>query len=629
MRMTRTLRHRGPDDEGFYVEGGVGLGHRRLAILDLTPTGHQPMKGSVAGGWLAYNGEIYDHVTHRERLVRSGFTFQGTSDTETLLALLETEGVDSVARVAGIFAFAYFDTKQRRLLLVRDPLGVKQLYYHDDGSRIAFASEIKALLCDPRVPRSADPEAVNEYIHFYTPLFDRTFFRDVHQLRAGEVVAVSESGVSRRLYGSPFSFAHEPGSDEERILRLRHELGTVVKDQLLSDVPVGVFLSGGVDSSAIAAFAKRAEPRTRCFGVHFTDQGVIDERPYQESVARSLGVPLELVTLDGRDFPADLARAMYFQDEPVIGPALLPMYHVSRLAARHVKVCLGGQASDEIFGGYARYALVDPLRALGTELFRRLRRPGSAGAPASGVVARREGNLLKQLDSTNFRRLLRGLKYAFDWRERYFANFAKVPERAWRGIFRGSGFVSRARARQTYEDALNRSPASLPADKVLHWDVQSWLTGLFHQDDRMSMASSLESRVPFADPRLVRFAFGCGFDLKLRDGATKWILRQAIADLVPPEVLTRRKVGFDTPAADWMRGRHADFVRDLLCSARARTRGFWDPRAVEALLDRSSVPFWFDIVWKLASIEMWARLFLDGDALRTADGEPTRMTDLH
>jgi asparagine synthase (glutamine-hydrolysing) len=302
-------------------------------------------------------------------------------------------------------------------------------------------------------------------------------------------------------------------------------------------------------------------------------------------------------------------RLTYYQDQPVIGAAMIPMYYVSRLAAGKVKVCLGGQGADEIFGGYARYALVKPGRMLRTLFSGRQSIPIAAARSNDSTIGL---NLLKQLaDRRNLRRASRALALE-SWQTRYFENFAKVPERCWRRVFGDSRFVSRAAAREVYDEGLLKSPAVDAGDKILHWDMQTYLPGLFHQDDRMSMANSLESRVPLADPRIVRFALHTSFSLKLRAGASKWILRQAVSDLIPPEVLNRRKVGFDTPAERWMRGEHNDFLRDLLLSTRARQR-FWNAPEIERAIDDVGSVYWFDVMWKLASIEAWAVSFLDSN----------------
>jgi asparagine synthase (glutamine-hydrolysing) len=605
-RMTRSMAHRGPNDEGLFVDGPLGLGNRRLAIVELSPAGHQPMQTADGSATLTYNGEFYNHRSFRPALESHGTRFAGHSDTETLLYALSVYGPGVLTNVAGIFGLAYWDARHRRLILARDPLGVKQLYYHDDGSRIAFASEIKSLLHCPGVPRDVDPEAVNEYLHFHTPLFDRTFFRHIKQVRAGEYVEINRSGLRRKIYWETDGFQPREENPEKSVQFLRELLDDVVGEQLMSDVPVGAFFSGGIDSSAVAAFAKRNGYKPTLFGVHFSAPGVIDERPYQESAARALGLDLQLTTVDGNAFPDEFMKLGYFQDQPVIGPALIPMYHVSRLAAGQVKVCLGGQAADEIFGGYARYALIHPARAISSWFSGQTTRVKD-GARSSPVGH----NLLKQIvDLQNIRRGLR-TTWAGGWRERYFENFAKVPESLWRRVMPSPEFVSRKRVRTLFEDGLNRSPAHDPGDKILHWDMQTYLTGLFQQDDRMSMANSLESRVPLADPRVVRYALHTRFDLKLRGGATKWVLRQAVSDVIPAEVLGRRKVGFDTPAESWMRNRHPDFVRDLLLSQAARGRGFYNVDAVEQLLAAPRTPYWFDVVWKLASIEAWASTFLD------------------
>ncbi len=363
-------------------EGNLGFGHRRLSIVDLSPTGAQPMPNDDGSCWICYNGEFYNHRDIRPRLEARGARFRGPSDTETLLRLMELEGPDSLAGISGIFGFAYWDGRNQALTLARDHMGVKQVYFHDDGRRIAFASEIKALLQDPSVPRDPDPEAINQYLHFHTALFERTFFRHVRVLRAGQVLRVTRHGSVPRTYWSVLTFNKSTAAEETQIEGLQSELNQVVRRQLMSDVPVGSFFSGGIDSCAIAAQASKAGSKPLCFGVHFTGQGVTDERPYQESAAKALGLDLQLITMDGATFPDEFRRLMYHQDEPVIGSAMFPMAKVSSLAATQVKVCLGGQAADEIFGGYARYALGRPMQVIGNMFF-------EPSAPRAQPAARR------------------------------------------------------------------------------------------------------------------------------------------------------------------------------------------------------------------------------------------------
>ncbi|AKT37581.1 asparagine synthase (glutamine-hydrolyzing) [Chondromyces crocatus] len=619
-RMTRRIAHRGPDGEAIHIDGPLGLGHRRLAIVDLSPTGAQPMASEDGTLWITYNGEFYDHTRFRTALAARR-PFRGSSDTETLLRLFAEQGAACFGQIAAIFGLAIWDARRRVLTLARDPLGVKQVYYHDDGTRIVFASEIKALLACPGVPRALDEEGLNQYLHFHTPLFERTMFRGIRQLRPGEVLEVTARGISRRTTFQLEHFEHEDLPPEQVVASLREKLSEVVADQLMADVPIGAFFSGGIDSSAVAAFAIRAGVRPPCFGVHFAGQGVIDERPYQEAAARALGLELHLLTLTGESFPEDLSRCLYHQDQPVIGPAMLPMFHINQLAARHVKVCLGGQGGDEVFGGYARYALADPMRVVrrwaggmfGSGGAKEGRASRSSGeSPALQGRSSVGSNLLRQLaDGRILRRLARVAVHAGDWRALYFEAFAKIPERTWIGLLGGRELVSREACRALFFEEVERSPAREPLDKVLHWDVRTYLPGLFHQDDRMSMAHGLESRVPLADPRLVRHAARIHPDLRIREGATKWVLRRAVADVLPPNILGRRKVGFDTPVEAWMRGKHAGFVRELLLGSRARQRGLWNQRGLAALLDAPEQENWIDVVWKAVALEAWAQLFLD------------------
>ena len=394
---------------------------------------------------------------------------------------MEQEGPDSLRDVAGIFAFAFWDGRNETLTLARDHLGVKQVYFHDNGRRIVFASEIKALLEDAEVPREADPEAVNQYLHFHTALFDRTFFKDVRVLRAGEYLRIGRYGAQVRTYWRLHDFEKAARPVREQVEDLQHRLTEVVGQQLMSDVPVGSFFSGGIDSSAIAAHAGKFGKKPLCFGVHFSGQGVTDERPYQESAAKSLGLELQLITMDGSTFPEELRRLMYHQDEPVIGAAMFPMSKVSELAAGQVKVCLGGQAADEIFGGYARYALGRPTQVLRSWFAGRGQAQGDqAHAPQAGRHV--GGNLARQFaEGGTLYRLARNARYMAHWETSYFEHFAKVPEAVWKHVLADGRFCSRENSRQIFHEAVGRSAATDPVDKIMHWDLQTYLTGLFHR----------------------------------------------------------------------------------------------------------------------------------------------------
>lgn len=631
VRMTRRIAHRGPDAEDFWfgtgAESGVAFGHRRLSIVDLSPTGAQPMASDDGRCRITYNGEFYNHADFRNSL---GGPWRGTSDTETMLRLMERKGPEALKNTSGIFAFGFWDSRDHALTLVRDHMGVKQVYYHDDGRRILFASEIKALLEDPSVPREPDAEAINQYLHFHTALYERTFLRHVKVVPAGHFLRITRHGALLRRYWHLDDGHCAPGRDTERVEELRRELSEAVERQLMADVPVGSFFSGGIDSCTIAAKATEVGKKPLCFGVHFSGQRVTDERPYQEAAAKALGLDLRLITMDGSTFPEDMRRLMYHQEQPVIGSALFPMAKVSQLAAESVKVCLGGQAADELFGGYARYALGRPDQVLRSWFAGRRGRGPDAGTPAARSVSTVGGNLARQFASrANLVRLARNLRHLTHWESSYFEHFAKVPEESWRRLLDPPEFCSRENARRLFYEKVGQYRSADPVDKIMRWDVDTYLTGLFQQDDRMSMAASLESRVPFADPAVASFAFSVHADLKLRGGASKWILRQAVAPLLPPLVLNRRKVGFDTPAQHWMAEVHPGFVRETLLSARARQRGFWNASEIERLLGAPGSPLWVDIMWKTLAIETWASLFLDGDADYSYERRPVERPVAH
>ena len=488
VRMTRKLAHRGPDAEGFWfgdaASPNIGPGHRRLSIVDLSETGAQPMATDDRTGQLSYNGEFYNHLEFRERLAASGTRFRGTSDSETLLRLMEREGPDALHDTSGIFAFAWWDGRTQALTLARDHMGVKQVYFHDDGRRIVFASEIKALLEDPTVPREPDAEGISQYLHFHTALFDRTFFRDIKAVRAAHYMRVTRYGANMRCYWKldepPAAARRDPGRVEE----LREELTAVVGRQLMSDVPVGSFFSGGIDSSAIAAHATQAGKRPMCFGVHFTGQGVTDERPYQEAAAKALGLDLQLITMDGSTFPEDFRRLMYHQDEPVIGSAMFPMSKVSELAARNVKVCLGGQAADELFGGYARYALGRPAQVL-RSWFTGRQVEGGASAGPSRRAGRRQSSRQFAEGGTLYR-LARNARHLAHWETSYFEHFAKVPQDTWRRVLAEREFCSREQSRQLFHDTVAGYWAFRRTPVGRHHLAGMWtriFTGLYIQDD--------------------------------------------------------------------------------------------------------------------------------------------------
>ena len=601
-RMTDLLSHRGPDGRDTYVAGPIGLGHRRLAIVDLSEAGRQPMATADGNVVITYNGETYNHADFRDELQADGIRFRGHCDAETILYLYAKYGVEAFAKLVGIFAFALWDARERALYLVRDPMGVKQVYAWTDGKSLVFASEAKGVLLHPQVRREADLEAVGEYLHFHSTTSERTFFRDVRLLPPGHYLRVSANGIVQRRYVPPEDYAPLGLSAAAATDQLQQTISSVVRSQLMSDVPVGCFVSGGIDSSVVAKYARQFTPEGHLsgFGCYYRGPNVVDEEPYAREVSKALDVALRVTRPQPSDFLSLFPRALWHQDEPKIGPAMISMWKVAELASREVKVCLGGQAADEIFGGYARYATATPARILAAELRNRVSRRGGVAPTVQKQLAK--GN--------NAGRALRLLNPMHGWRRRYFDTVAQIRKTTLRALFNDDTVTDRDRYMARFREVIAECPSGDPMDQVMFWDRRVYLPGLFVQDDRMSMAHGLETRVPLADPRLVRLALRIPNGWKLNGLTSKWILKQALRGVLPEWVINRQKAGFDTPAGSWFAGEGNEFVRELLHGRTTRERGLFNTVATAGLID-TLTPANETIIWKLINIEQWFRLFID------------------
>lgn len=611
--MTALLSYRGPDGEGSVEDSHVVFGHRRLAIVELSNHGRQPMQTEDGRVTVTYNGEIYNHADLRARFL-NGTSWRGHSDTETILRLFAARGADSFASLAGIFAFAIWDSAEKALYLVRDPLGVKQVYYWSDKGRVVFASEIKAVLLHPDVVREADHGAIAEYLHFHSNVGDRTFFRGVRVVPPGCYLRVDANSERVVRYAPALDLQPLDSDSQSTAEELQKRISDVVRSQLMSDVPVGCFLSGGIDSSVVAKYARDyAEQReVPAFGCYFNAPGALNEEPYALEVSKSLGLNLRSVHPTAEDFTSLFARALWHQDEPKIGPAMISMWKVSELAAAEVKVCLGGQAADEIFAGYARYATAAPLRTIGLEIGKRLRR--SRGAVGSNVQKQ-----LRKGDTAS--RLLRIANPLQTWEQRYFNTIAQLDEATLKAVIPNAPEITnRAAQFEKFKSVVRQAPSADAMDRAMFWDRSVYLPGLFQQDDRMSMAHSLETRVPLADPRLVAFAVRIPNRWKMNGLTNKWILKVALKGVIPDWVIDRQKAGFDTPTRLWFQNEARELVFDLLAGSRTRERGLFDTSRTATLLERPMTATDEVLIWKLINIEQWFRIFIDrsAEALRTA-----------
>ncbi len=602
--MRDALAHRGPHGAGLWIDGPVALGHRRLAIVDVAG-GQQPMCNEDGTIWVVFNGEIYNHADLRGDLIAHGHAYRTRSDTETILHLYEACGDQLVERLHGMFAFAIWDMTRRRLLLARDRLGIKPLYYTLDEGELLFASELKAFVAGGWRPRFNDavlPEFLaNRYV-----AGDETFFQGARKLPPGHTLSWSagEGVVIRQYWRVPSPAAADSGiSLDAEAAHLQESLRDAVRRHLMSDVPLGIFLSGGIDSSALAALAAPlVTGPLQTFSVGF-DEASADELPYARRVARAIGADHHEVRVAPEEFFEALPELIWHQDEPLAFTSNVPLYFVSRLAQQHVKVVLTGEGADELFLGYNRYRVT-----LWNQRFARV-----FGAAVPAGVRRNVRRGIRQLPARARRYLSRSfLALHTTSRELFFDNFAVFPDRERHALVARGGD-----GRDPYRFGLRcyTQAGGGPLDRMSATDLQTYLCELLMKQDRMSMAASIESRVPFLDDALVAEVAGMPSRLKLRAWETKAVLRRAVTSLLPTDILTRRKMGFPVPFAQWLRQGFTPIVDEFVLGDRAIGRGWFHRQRVRQLVDehRHGVADHGERLWLLINLEIWQRIFCDGE----------------
>lgn len=580
-RMTRSLFHRGPDGEGTFSDGGVGLGNRRLRIMDPAPRGDQPMSNEDGSVWLTYNGEIYDAEVLREWLESRGHRFETTTDTEVLVHLYEEEGESMLDRLNGMFAFALWDANRKRMLLARDHSGIKPLFYHDDGSVFRFGSEVKAILADHRVPRELDLEALHHFLSYnYVPV-PATLLRGIRQVPPGEALLVNADGARRIPYWD-LSFRSPPVGATDRTILAAFEaaLERAVSRTLVSDVDVGILLSGGLDSSAVTYYASRlSDRRLRTFCVGFEEESY-SELDAAREVADACGTEHRERIVRPNDLPKLLPHMIRHAEEPLADASMVGVYHVAELASEHVKVVLSGDGSDEHLAGYETYTATRVAAA-----YQRLPR----------AITRPVRRIVESLPVSD-------RKVSFTYKAKRFVRGAgKAPDEAhyyWRLIFDEDEkrrmytprMVERTRDLDTFRDTcapyFARADARHWLDRLLYVDSRSYLPAdMLPKVDRMTMAHSLEARVPFLDRDLVAQASAMPARLKLkRLTVRKHALRRALAGKLPSRILRRRKRGFNTPVGPWLKGPLREMLTDELSESRLRAMGVFRPQAIERLV---------------------------------------------
>jgi len=610
-RLAAVIRHRGPDDSGIYTHGNVALAHRRLAIIDLK-TGHQPMR--IGGVAVVFNGEIYNYIELRNELERRGASFSTASDTEVLLRMYLEYGMEFVARLNGMFAFLLHDERRGLLIAARDHFGIKPLYVHRSERCLVFASEIKAILSHPEVRAEVDPDGLNDYLTFQYTLGTATMFKGVRKVLPAhlEVFDLSNGSSTSRRYWQPRYDIDHSRDEASFVEELKFLLRDSVRVQMRSDVPVGAYLSGGLDSSAVTLLAAAETPHAlTTFTGAFREGPEFDETEHARAVAQRCGATMEIAYPTLREFIDLMPQLAYHMDEPAAGPGLFPQFIVSRLAAGRVKVCLGGQGGDEIFGGYARYVIAYLDQALKSAI------DGVDRESGLGITLADLGPNLKYVNQyvpLLKRFLAQGL---FDEPAlRYFS----LMDRSEGSLDAFSPDFRRAYDRRAvfarFQSVFDAADTPSYYNRMLNYDLMTSLPALLQVEDRVSMAVSLESRVPLLDARIVELVARVPPAIKFKGGEMKYLFKRAIRDLLPPTVLNRKdKMGFPVPLQQWARGAARDFFQDILLSQRARQRGLFDTAAVSRLITQDAA--YSRVLWGMLQLELWHREFIDAAGVQT------------
>jgi asparagine synthase (glutamine-hydrolysing) len=617
-RMTGAIRHRGPDDSGFFHDEFVALGHRRLSIVDLA-LGHQPLGNESGDVWIVFNGEIFNHAELRPALEKAGHRYTTRSDTETIVHAYEEYGAEAVERLRGMFALAIWDRKRQTLFCARDRLGKKPLYYYWDGRLFAFASEIKALFEHPAISPRFEEALLPEYLTFGYTSGDRTLFSGIRKLMPGHHLTLRLGAAHpvpeiRKYWEIPrLEESAEDGgrSDESWIAECRSRIEEGVRSRLMSDVPLGMFLSGGVDSSMIAATMKRmVSGPVMTFAVGYRE-AAYSELGYARQVADAIGTKHHEVTVGMDEFFDALPRLIWHEDEPITWPSSVSLYFVSKLASEQVKVVLTGEGSDELFAGYERYYYYlwndRWLRAyrLLPGFVRRAIRGGIDGSPLL------PGGLRRKLGHTF---LGRGEDIESIYLDNFYSAFSGAELRR---LMKRGGDSPYA----NYLGFWNERAGASDLSRLLYADQKTYMAELLMKQDQMSMAASIESRVPFLDHPLVEFAARVPDRLKLRNGIGKYIVKKAAEGLVPQKILYRKKMGFPTPIRQWLRADAANGMLNGLLDRDGFLAEYLDLAPIAKLLERhrGGTLDATDRLWRLLNLQLWGDLYFTGRRERVWD----------
>jgi len=604
-KMASTIHHRGPDEDGVIIDGPVGFFHKRLSIIDLS-TGQQPM--TFENCTIVFNGEIYNYIELKKELKKKGHVFHTSSDTEVILHLYKEYGSDSVNLLNGMFAFIIYDKSLNKLFIARDHFGIKPLYWFHNKKLIAFGSEIKALLVHPDIKAEADSDHLYEYLTFQFIMGEGTMFRNIFKILPGHFMSIDLKtwGIKQEKYWEPNFRIDQFHTEEYFITELKTVLEETISQQLRSDVPLGTYLSGGIDSSLVTIMAsKLLNKPIKSFSGAFKEGPEFDELKYARIAANSANAELFEIFPTEQEFIDLIPKLIYFLDEPVAGPGLFPQYIVSKLASQHVKVILGGQGGDEIFGGYTRYLVAYLEQALKGAIY-------ESNEEAEHIVSLE--SILPNLPT--LRQYVPMMKNF--WKEgsfepmdrRYFHLIDRMDSTS---EFFHKDFISECKNETIFNKFsvyFNNPETKSYFNKMTHFDMFGSLPGLLQVEDRVSMSVSIESRVPLLDKRIVDLISRIPAGMKFKGGEMKYLLKKAIKDIIPKEIMNRKdKMGFPVPLHLWSKNKAKGFILDTLLSKKAKERNMINTEYVEKLINAEQ-PFSRGL-WGLLSLELWYGQFID------------------
>lgn len=614
--MSEAQNHRGPDGSGQFFDqmDGIGLSHQRLAIIDLAETGSQPMNDCSGRFTIVFNGEIYNYKELKAGLDKVGCIFRGHSDTEVLVNLWATEGPSCLKKLNGIFAFAVWDKKEKTLHVARDGMGVKPFYYTSSGKGFQFASEIKALLKDRTVSRELDIRAIRDHLTYVYCPWPRTILKAVRKLPPGERLEIKNGKVvaSEKFYKIPIETTVQDWDMETASKHVRNKLRDAVHRQMVSDVPVGCFLSGGLDSSAIVAFAKEVVPNGRlpCYtiDVNFSKAGFSEDLPYAKKVAKHLGVDLNVIQITSNVMD-ELDRMLWHLDEPLADPAVINLMLICEAARDDgVKVLLGGAGGDDLFTGYRRHYSLEMEKWWGW-------------LPSSARSAMRAGSSRLGKNQATLRRIAKAFSYAdLPADERLLSYFRWATENQTEAAFAEASLSELSgdrfcqSLRETLDDCPKNGAGKFELNRMLYMEMSHFL--IDHNltyTDKLSMAVGVEARVPFLDPDLISLSFQIPPKLKQSGKTGKAVFKHAMRGVLPNDVIYRPKTGFGVPLRSWLRNELKPLVNQLLCTETVAARGLFDPEMTQKLVKQNQAGK-IDVTYMLFSmmcIERWCQLFID------------------